>query len=176
MLVVIYLKVAGLELSGGRDSFVGKACARVAYGGAYARQKLACAERLCYIVVRAEVKSLDLVALVRARRDNDDGQKGPFAHGFYYLKPINIGKTEVENDQIRTVRGYHGVRLRAGAGDDNVVVVGRKYCAQKVCYTALVFNNENFVSNVHSSSSSAGNEKSNTAPPSGRFDALILPP
>ena len=119
---------------------------------------------------------LDLVALVRARRDNDDGQKGPFAHGFYYLKPINIGKTEVENDQIRTVRGYHGVRLRAGAGDDNVVVVGRKYCAQKVCYAALVFNNENFVSNVHSSSSSAGNEKPNTAPPSGRFDALILPP
>ena len=66
MLIIVDLKISGLELTGGSDGLVCKARAGMSDGGAYACKQLACAEGFCYIVVRAEVQGLDLVALMRA--------------------------------------------------------------------------------------------------------------
>ena len=75
----------------------------MADGGAYARKELTRAEGLGYVVVSSEIESLDLVSLMRPRRDNDDGQKRPLAHTFNDLKPVNIRQAEIENDEIRAM-------------------------------------------------------------------------
>ena len=178
MLVVVYLKVTGLELAGGGDGLVGKARAGVAYRRADAGKKLACTEGLCYIVVCTEVKCLHLVTLVCTGGNDDYRQQRPLTHRFYYLEPVNVRQTEIEHNKVGAVGGYHGIGLRPGACDDDIVVVRNEYRAQEVCDTSFVLNYEDLVSDIHSSVSSGsnGSVNVNTAPPVGLLSADILPP
>ena len=94
------------------------------------------------------------------------------------VNAVHVRQTEIEDDQIRTVRGDHGLRLAARAGQQRFVVVGVQNSGDKVRNALFVLHDEYFFSNVHCSSGSfsiIGRRKMNSAPPS-LFCACIVPP
>ena len=106
------------------DFAVRRGGSRVADGGAHACEQLGGAERLGQVVVRAEIERLHLVVLVRAGGNHHHRQARPRAQLAQDVNAVHVRQTEIEDDQIRTVRGDHGLRLAARAGQQRFVVVG----------------------------------------------------
>ena len=127
VLVIVDRQRADAVLPGLGQVLVADVGARVADRRADAGQQFGGAEGLFHIVVRAHVQRRHLVVLVRARGDDDHRKAGPGAHLPQYLQPVHVGKAQVQNDQIRTVRGDHGARLRAGGSHNGIKAVGLQY-------------------------------------------------
>ena len=72
----------------------------MAQGDADARQQLPDAEGLRQVVVRAGVEGLDLVALLPAGGEHDDGHARPLAQPAGDLDAVQVGKPEVEQHQV----------------------------------------------------------------------------
>ena len=75
--------------------------ARAPEDGAHARDELVHAERLRHVVVGARVEAADLVGLLRARGEHDDGHErvdAPelLAHGV----AVHVGEHQVEDDRV----------------------------------------------------------------------------
>ena len=71
-------------------------------GNPYAREELPHAERLRDVIVRPGVQCLDLVLFVFPDGQDDDGDRGPFPEAPDDLRAVEIGKAEIEHDQVRT--------------------------------------------------------------------------
>src|SRR5512138_3449341 len=63
------------------------------------------AERLGHIVVSPEVEQPDFFCIGMACRENDDRRLGPLPHLAAHFISLNVGKSEVENHCVRTLRG-----------------------------------------------------------------------
>src|SRR5688572_16303946 len=114
--------LAPIHLAGGTRP-VGSAPKR----RAYARCELAWAERLRYVVVRADIESPDSIALARARGQHDDRQCRealPAAQDAADLDPVESRKVEVEDDDVRYALGRFRERRFSGMGDFNVDIAG----------------------------------------------------
>ena len=142
------------QLSGGEHTGIGDGgCAfrrpGVADGGADARKQLLRAEGLGQIIVRACVEGFDLVALVAAGGDDQNGDLRPFPDVSQDRHAVHIRQAEVENDDVRTVRCDHGIRHRTRAGHKHVVAVCRQDCLHKAADGPLVLDQKNLISDVH---------------------------
>ena len=150
------LAVVDGEVARGEDAGIGHGgCAvgraRVADGGADAREELLGAEGLGEVVVGAGVEGLDLIALVAAGGDDKDGDLRPFADAAEDGHAVHVGQAEVEDDEVGTVRGDHGVGHRAGAGHEDVVAVGGEDGLHEAADGALVLNQKYFLFDLHGS-------------------------
>ena len=148
------LAVVDGQRARGEDAGIGHGRAAVgrpgvADGRADAREQLFGAEGLRQIIVRARVQRGDLIALVAARGDDDDGKLRPLAHRLDYLHPVHVRQAEVEHDEIRTVRAYHGERLTAGARDDNVVSVGAENGADEAGNAFFILYYKYLIPDIH---------------------------
>ena len=149
VLVIVDRQLADGELARLRDLRIGQGRARVADGRSDAGEELRRAEGLDEVVVRAVVEGFNLVVLVRAGGDDDHRQVRPLAHGFEHLQPVHIRQPQIQNDQIRAVRGDHGQRLLAAADDDGVIAVGRENHGDEVADALLVLNDQNLILDFH---------------------------
>ena len=68
-------------------------------------QQFICAKGLGQIVVCAQVQRIHLVLLVRAGGDHDHRQAGPAANAAEDLHAVHIGKPQIQNHKVRTMRG-----------------------------------------------------------------------
>ena len=90
---------------------------------AYASQKLANREGLGQVVVRTGVKRADLVRVLRAGGDHDDGHLRPAADGLDDLHAVHVGKPQVKQDDVgRLRRGGSNARPARGRADVAVAV------------------------------------------------------
>ena len=90
----VYARAADLAARCGAD---------VAEGGADAREKLAGAERLREIIVRAHIERDDLIPFASAGGDDDHRQRRPLAKPRKDLHAVHIRQTEIEQHKIRAV-------------------------------------------------------------------------
>ena len=90
---------------------------------AHTREQLGCAEGLGQVIVCAEVKRLDLIALMRACRYHNHRQAGPFAQTAKDINTVHIRQAEVKDDQVRTVRGDHGHGLGTSPSLERLITV-----------------------------------------------------
>ncbi len=93
----------------------------VAQCGADARDKLRDAERLCDIIVRAKIQGLDLAALARsARQDDDRHLRTAGTHAAYDVQTVQIGKTQIEDRDFGFGAGDERERLLGVLGLDHL--------------------------------------------------------
>ena len=76
-----------------------------------AGQQLLHRERLGKIIVRAGVERLDLVRVVASGADDDDGHVGPASDPADDVDPVHVRQAEIQEDDVRVVRGRHHDRL-----------------------------------------------------------------
>ena len=115
-----------------------------------AGQQLVCAEGLGQIVVGPQIQGVHLVPLMGPGRDHHHWQTGPGAQLTQDVQTIHIGQSQIQDDQIGTVRGNHGLGLGAGAGHHRVIVMGGEHRGDEVADALLVLNNQDLVANFHS--------------------------
>ena len=87
--------------------------------------------------------------LVRARRNDDDRQARPRTDLLEDVHPVHVGKPQVENDEIRAMRGDHRDRLGARLRHQHVEVVRGENRRNKVADVLLVFHHEHFILQFH---------------------------
>ena len=142
-------EVAGLENAGVGDGFAADGRAGMADGRADARKQLLRPEGLGQVIVRACVQRGDLVLLVAAGGDDDNGDLRPCAHAPQDLHSVHVRQTEIENDDVRAVRGDHGLGDGAVAGDQNVVAVRRQDGADEIADILFILDYEDLILDRH---------------------------
>ena len=116
--------------------------ARVANGRADAREQLTRAERLFDVVVRTEIECRDLVALVRACRNDNDRQIRPRANLFEDIHSVHIGKAKVENDEIGRDFAQPGLGLVATLDAFDEIAFRLQIIGQQQAERLLVLDDE----------------------------------
>ena len=149
VLVIVDGEPADAELARLRDIAVQERRARMTDGGADTGQQLAGAKGLFDIVICAHVQRRDLVALVRARRDDDDRQVRPRAHLAQDVEPVHVGKPEIENDEVRAVGRDHRQRILPAGGNERIVAVGGQDGRDEVADALLVLDDEHLILDLH---------------------------
>jgi hypothetical protein len=81
-----------------------------------ARHELLRAERLGHVIVRAELQTDQLVTLVHAGRQHDDWYVRLLAQRPHDVESVHLRQSQVEDDQVGTLRPGDGQRVGAVAG------------------------------------------------------------
>ena len=88
-------------VKGGRwGRALGRLVGEAAQRGPDAREELAHREGLSQVVVGAGVQRADLVSVLRAGGDHDDGHLRPAADGLHHLDAVHVGKAQVKQDDV----------------------------------------------------------------------------
>ena len=74
-------------------------------GGADAGEQFVDVERFGDVVVGAGVEGVDLVVAVGPAGEHDDGYRGPGAQGPDDVDAVDVGQSEVEDDEVGPVVG-----------------------------------------------------------------------
>src|SRR5215218_2116147 len=82
----------------------------------HARDELPRVERLRHVVVGANLEADDLVDVLVARSQHEDRHVPALPHPAAELDPVDVGKHEVEDDELRRARREVLHRLGAGGG------------------------------------------------------------
>ena len=168
VLVVVHAQLAHAVLPRHGQRVARAVGARVAQRRADARQQLHRAEGLGEIVVRPHVERGRLVKLRAARRDDDDRHPAPRTDGADDLTAVHVRQTEIQQQQIRAVRGDHLQRRPAVGREQRLVIVTAQRRLQVFADAGIVLDDDDFVAD-HVCPSSAGSQKRNSAPPPTRF-------
>ena len=149
VLVVVDGQVADRIFSGLRDGVVVKTRARMADSRADAGEQFTRPEGLFDVIVRAEIERRDLVALVRTRGDHDDRHARPGPHLLEHLHAVHVGKTEVKDDQVGTMRRDHRQRLLRAARHKRVEAVGGQNGGHEILDVLLVLDDQYLIPDLH---------------------------
>jgi hypothetical protein len=79
------------------------------------RDQLARAERLCHVIVAADLEFQHAIDLVVARGEKQDRHVGGLSDLAADFKPVKLGHADVEDDEVRPVGGKAGQALFAVA-------------------------------------------------------------
>ena len=101
-----------------------------AHRGPQPGQQLVHAERLGQVVVGAGVERLDLVVLVLADRQDDDGHRAPAPQAAHHLDAVDAGQADVEHHHVGMALGRQAQRLLAGGGQVDLVLAGAQVGGQ----------------------------------------------
>ena len=109
-----------------------------------ARHQLAHGERLCDIVVRAQLEAHDLVGLLLSRGQHDDRNVALRTHAAADLEAVHLGQHDVEQNEV----GRLGERLvqtfRAVIGRHGIVALAAEVEHQDIRDRLFVLDNEDF--------------------------------
>ena len=166
-------------------------CRAAAQVRAHAGQQFAHREGLDQVVVGAGVEGLDLVGLVDARRQHEDGDVRPAAQFADQIDAVAIGQAEVEHHQVGAARaGFNQSALHCLSLMD-LEAVALKRLSDEAADLRFVFDHENprrgfahpasprtssFSSASIVGGSPRGNSMTKRAPPPGRVWPTIVPP
>ena len=115
-------------------------CSGMTNSSTDSRKQFFRAEGLGQIIVRARVERLDLIALMAACRNDQNGNLRPFSDVSEDRHAVHIRQAEVEDDDIRTVRRDHGICHCACAGHEHIIAVCRQDCLHKSSDRPLILN------------------------------------
>src|SRR5688572_7405149 len=150
------------------------------------KEQLHDAEWLRHVVVRARAEAADLVDLLGASAENQDG--GIYPAGPERAEdgvPVDAGKHQVEDDEVRPVPRRLVEPLLAGVGDGDVVPFHLEVGAQAEREIALVLHDQDpahgDVTNRSAGGSrcgagAAGSATTTRAPPRGESSIQTRPP
>ena len=143
--------------------------AGVADGRADPGQQLIGAKGFGQVVVRSQVQSLHLVSFMGAGGDHHHWQAGPGPEFPQDLQTIHIGKTQIQNHNIRTIGGDHGQRLLTGVGLHRIIAVVGKGRGDEVGNALFILHHQDLFSDFHCMTSLSGlvrgRRKANSVPP-----------
>ena len=145
--------------------------ARAAEHGADARQQFFQVERLGDVVVGAEVEALQLVGLLRARRQHDDGRLAPFPQEPHQFEAVAAGEHDVEHDEVRgeVAGGRDGQVPVAHALDVEAVV--DEVVPQHARQRRIVFNDQDPLLHRLAPPPGSRSRRSSPRPPGSRSRA-----
>src|SRR6476646_8727189 len=106
-------------------------------------QQLGNPERLTQIIVGAEVKCRNLVMLLTAGGDHNDGSMPGAADLPSHLESIQIGQPEIQQHNLWIAAGGLRETFAGGASLDDLVVVGPQRATKKAPHLGLVFDHQN---------------------------------
>ena len=139
-------------------------------------QQLIGAEGLGQVVVGSQVQSGDLVLLVGPGGDHHHRQRGPAAKLAQNVQTVHIRQAQVQDHQVRTVRGDHGHGLGTVAGPHGLIAIGGENGGDEVGDALFILNDQDFFTDIHTVSSlERGRQKMNSAP-SPVLRAVRCPP
>src|ERR1700731_2520533 len=150
---------------------------------AHAGQQLVHSERLCQIIVGAEIERLDLARLVAAARQHDDRNAVVAAADYtQQIVALDVRQAKIENDQRRPLRQQFEPALAVGGFEDFVTLRAKSH-PQQLADRRLIVDDKNLDrGGGHAAVSSTfdatgiGNLMVSTAPlRSVRFEASIVP-
>ena len=136
----VHARAPDLAARGGAD---------VTERGSDARKKLAGAEGLRKIIVRAHIKRHDLVAFTSAGGNDDHRERGPLAESRENVDAVHIRQAEIEQHEIRTVRADERYRLPSHTRADGVKAVGVKNRNKKRGNGLVILNDQNLIFRLH---------------------------
>ena len=114
----------------------------MAEGHADAGQQFAGTERLAHVVVGAGVEGDDLVALLAARRQHDDGHRAPLAQAANHLQAVHVGQAQVHDHHIGLPRGDLDQAIGAGGRLEEPVALAGQGGAQEAPDLGLVLDED----------------------------------
>ena len=144
---------------------------------AQAGQQLVHGKGLGQVVVRAGVQRVDLVGVLAAGRDDDDGQLRPGADLADDLHAVHVRQAQVQQEDVRALGGGLEHRLHAGCGGVVAVALRLQRGGDQVLDRAVVLNDQN-ERLVHDGRSilSSWRVKANTAPWGTLSETEMVPP
>ena len=142
--VVVDAQALGAELAvGGRTAQRGTVAVQP-QRRAHPGQQLAGAEGLCDVIVGPQIQRFDLVHLVGAGRQHDDGGHVLLPHGADQLQAVPVRQAQVQNDQVRIVGGEQSQAHGAGVGHQRLIIIGGQQRFDKAADIRLILHNEDF--------------------------------
>jgi hypothetical protein len=115
-------------------------CRGVPYRRAEAREQFRGAKGLRDVIVRATVERGDFIPLPHARGHDYDGDIAPLAEGAQGIEPIDIGKAQIKDNDVGTMRRDERGNLEPASGRYDAVSVRVQYGREKMAYRALVLD------------------------------------
>ena len=135
-----------------------------AQGRAHTREQLLGVERLRDVVVGAGVEGPDLLRLLMVRGEDDDRHRGERADAAQHLEAVDIGESEVEDDEVGRAARSDDDRFLAGGDVEHLEVAAAHHRAQRAPQRGIVFDEQD---RGHAARASRGNVHTNVAPPPG---------
>ena len=114
----------------------------VAQRGADAGEQFLCAKGLGDIVVRAVIEGAHLVLFLPAGGDNHYRHAGPCAYIAEQLLPVAVGQAQIQQHQIRAVRGQHGHSRGRLARFQRGIARAGKHGAHEIADALVVLDDE----------------------------------
>ncbi len=130
-----------------------------------AREQLGHAEGLREIVVRARVERLNLLPVVSACGDDQNGELRDLTQLSDDVHAVHIRQPEIEHEDVRVVRGTEHQSLAAVFSFEALVVLRLKRDAEKVSYRFFVVSDQD--QRLHELSSSFAGMLNKTEVPCG---------
>src|SRR2546425_10815484 len=90
------------------------------------REELVRAEGLAHVVVGADIEGGHLVALLTARRQHDDRDRGPLAQPADHVDAVDVRQPEVDDDDVRLARADLHQAVRAGRRLEQPIPLARQ--------------------------------------------------
>ena len=113
-----------------------------ALGGPQPCQQLLHREGLGQVVVCAGVQRLDLVCILTAGAEHQDGQLRPGTHPADHLHPVDIRQAQVQQHDIRVMgRGHHQSGLSVCSGQ-KFVVVGTQCGGDQAAHRRIILHHQ----------------------------------
>ena len=106
------------------------------------RQQLLHREGLGQVVVRAVVQRLDLIAVLAAGADDDDGHIGPGADAPDDLHAVHIREAQIQQHDIRVAGGRLTDGFVSAGSDDMLVFMGPKGRGDEVAHRRVVLHDQ----------------------------------
>jgi hypothetical protein len=105
-------------------------------------QELAGAERLGYVIIRACVKGGDLVCVVVSNTEDEYRDAAPFAQALEHRQTVQIGETEVEQNDLWPALGSLQNAIASSGRIDDAVAIAFKRDAQETADLCLVVDDK----------------------------------
>ena len=95
------------------------------------------------IIVRSGVQRFDLVAVIAAGADDNNGQIGPGTDFSDHLHAIQIGQAQIQQHNVRVMRGsFHDSRSAVGSGK-KTVIMGFQGNGNQIADGWIILHNQN---------------------------------
>ena len=132
--------------------------------GAYTCEQLFDVERLGDVVVRPRVESANLLGLLVVRGQHDHRDARERAYAAQGLQPVDVGKPEVEHDDVGPAARCEDHGLLAGVRLGDLEIATAHHRAQRATQRGIVLDEQD---RGHAAGASRGNVHTNVAPPPG---------
>lgn len=117
----------------------GDATQRHAHSGKQLRNR----EGLCQVIIGPRIKSRHLIGILLARRQNDDRHTRPPAHRSDDLRPVAIGQSQIQNDEVDIPRARKVSESRRSRGClTRTIAVHVKGTRNQIAHRRVILHNE----------------------------------